>query len=47
MLAEISKQKGFIGLGSKLIKYNSKYDGIIKSLLGRVVVVIMWIMPLL
>ena len=38
-VGEISKQKGFIGLGSKLIKYNSKYDGIIKSLLGRVVVV--------
>lgn len=36
---EIRKLNGFIGLASELVKYNAKYDGIIKSLLGRVVVV--------
>ncbi|MCH5211328.1 MAG: chromosome segregation protein SMC [Oscillospiraceae bacterium] len=30
---------GFVGLASTLVKYDRKYDGIIKSLLGRVVVV--------
>lgn len=36
---EISAQKGFLGIASSLISYNKKYDGIMKSLLGRVVVV--------
>lgn len=36
---EISRAEGFIGLASSLVTYNKKYDGIIKSLLGRVVVV--------
>ena len=31
--------KGIIGVASDLVKYNSKYDGIIQSLLGRTVVV--------
>ena len=36
---EIKGCTGFIGIGADLVKYNSKYDGVIKSLLGRVVVV--------
>ena len=36
---EISAQNGFLGIASSLISYNKKYDGIMKSLLGRVVVV--------
>ncbi len=36
---EIRSCKGFMGVGSDLIKYNPKYDEIMKSLLGRVVVV--------
>ncbi len=35
---EISKFDGYIGLASDLIKYDKKYDSIMKSLLGRVVV---------
>ncbi len=35
---EIAKEKGFEGVASKLIKFDKKYDGIIKSLLGRVIV---------
>ena len=31
--------KGIIGVASDLVKYNSKYDGIIQSLLGKTVVV--------
>lgn len=38
-VSEISQTEGFIGLASSLVTYNKKYDGIIKSLLGRVVVV--------
>lgn len=35
----VSKMTGYIGIGSELISYDKKYDGIMKSLLGRVVVV--------
>lgn len=35
---EIEKENGFAGIASKLVKFDKKYDGIIKSLLGRVVV---------
>lgn len=35
---QISKCSGFVGLASDLVKYDKKYDGVIKSLLGRVVV---------
>ncbi len=35
----VSKSRGYIGIGSDLISYDKKYDGIMKSLLGRVVVV--------
>lgn len=38
-IKEVSCQAGFVGIGSDLIKYNARYDGIMKSLLGRVVVV--------
>ena len=37
--AQISTQKGYIGIASKLVTYNERYDGIVKSLLGRCVVV--------
>ena len=36
---QISKCSGYIGIASELVSYDKKYDGIIKSLLGRVVVV--------
>ena len=36
---EVSSFKGFVGIASELVKYDKKYDGIIKNLLGRVVVV--------
>lgn len=36
--AEISSSPGYIGIASELIKYDRKYDGIFRSLLGRVVV---------
>ncbi len=36
---EISNESGYIGLANTLIKFDKKYDGIMKSLLGRVVVV--------
>lgn len=36
---EISKCEGFIGLASNLVRFDKKYTGIFKSLLGRVVVV--------
>lgn len=36
---EVSAFKGFVGIASELLSYDKKYDGIIKSLLGRVVVV--------
>ena len=35
----VSECDGFIGLANTLVKYDKRYDGIIKSLLGRVVVV--------
>ena len=38
-IKEISQNKGYIGIASELIKYDKKYDGIMKSLLGRVVVI--------
>lgn len=38
-IREIAAQPGFIGVASDLIRYDRKYDGIMKSLLGRVVVV--------
>lgn len=38
-IKEISKFSGYIGIASELIEYDKKYDGIVKSLLGRVVVV--------
>jgi len=38
-IKEVSAFEGFIGIASDLIKYDKKYDGIVKSLLGRVVVV--------
>lgn len=36
---QISSCGGYIGIASELVSYNKKYDGIVKSLLGRVVVV--------
>ncbi len=36
---EISSENGYIGLANTLVKFDKKYDGIMKSLLGRVVVV--------
>ncbi len=38
-VSEVSKEPGYIGIGSDLISFNSKYDGIMNSLLGRVVIV--------
>lgn len=35
---EVSRCEGYIGLASELISYDKKYDGIMKNLLGRVVV---------
>jgi len=35
----VSKEQGFIGSAHTLISYDKKYDGIMKSLLGRVIVV--------
>ncbi len=37
-LEEISKAEGFVCLASRIIKTDSKYEGIIKSLLGRTVI---------
>lgn len=37
-IREVSACEGFIGVASTLVKYDKRYDGIIKSLLGRVVV---------
>ncbi len=36
---QVSKCDGYIGIGSELVSYDKKYDGVLKSLLGRVVVV--------
>lgn len=38
-LNAVKKEDGFVGLASELIRYDKKYDGIFKSLLGRVIVV--------
>lgn len=38
-LGAVKKEPGFVGLASELIRYEKKYDGILKSLLGRVIVV--------
>lgn len=35
----LDNEEGFEGLGSELVKYDPKYDGIIKSVLGRTAVV--------
>ena len=35
---EISSMTGYVGIASDLIKYDKKYDSVMKSLLGRVVV---------
>lgn len=35
---DVSACKGFLGIANNLVKCDNKYDGIIKSLLGRVVV---------
>ncbi len=37
-IKEISENKGYIGVAADLVKYDKKYDGIMKNLLGRVVV---------
>lgn len=42
MLDDVNKIKsheGYIGIASELVTYDKRYDGVIKSLLGRVVVV--------
>ena len=36
---QVSSCDGFIGVASELVSYKKRYDGIVKSLLGRVVVV--------
>lgn len=36
--AGLESSPGFVGLGYKLVKYEDKYDGIVKSILGRIVV---------
>ncbi len=38
-LKEVSSFKGYVGIASDLLRYDKKYDGIVKNLLGRVVVV--------
>lgn len=38
-LNEVKSQKGYIGVASEVIDYDKKYDGIVKSLLGRTVLV--------
>lgn len=38
-IGEISSNKGYIGIASDLIKYDKKYDAVMKSLLGRIVVI--------
>lgn len=38
-ISKISSAEGYIGIASDLVKCDKKYDGIIKSLLGRTVVV--------
>lgn len=38
-IKEVSAFKGYLGIASEIIKYDKKYDGIMKSLLGRVVIV--------
>ncbi len=38
-IEKISKEKGFIGIASNLVKYNKKYEEIIVSLLGKTIIV--------
>ncbi len=38
-IKEISSCDGFVGVASELIKYDKKYDGVMKNLLARVIVV--------
>ncbi|MHC1750433.1 MAG: chromosome segregation protein SMC [Cellulosilyticaceae bacterium] len=38
-LAQLSHDKGFLGVASSLVKYDATYDGIISSLLGRILIV--------
>lgn len=38
-LNQLSNDKGFLGVASSLVKYNNSYDGIISSLLGRILIV--------
>jgi len=35
----LDRCEGFVGLGSDLVKYDKKYDGVVLSLLGRIAVV--------
>ena len=35
---EVSAHTGYIGIASELIKYDRRYDGVMKNLLGRVVI---------
>lgn len=37
--SELAKEAGFLGLGSELVAYNKKYENIISSLLGRILIV--------
>ncbi len=37
-IGAVSKAAGFVGIASELISYDKRYDGIMKSLLGRTVV---------
>lgn len=38
-LSQVTRNEGFCGVASNLVSYESKYDGIMTSLLGKVVVV--------
>lgn len=38
-VSRVKSCRGFVGVASDLVSYNKRYDGIVKSLLGRVVVV--------
>ncbi len=37
--ANLSQEEGFLGLGSELISYDKKYENVISSLLGRILIV--------
>ncbi len=34
----LSSSDGFVGIGCDLVKYDAKYDGVVKNILGRIVV---------